>query len=348
MIRQFETRILWDGQEDEELFVLEFEIDSSRYESSDVAVVSCVVGEGKGSQWYYDRGVASPWITLQMRDGHSSKNWNNIFEGRVDCVRRSYGRSNIEFECRDAMAALLDFRVQESWVNCTGRDLLSVMAEKIGLEIEVEFPDSVDDRMCGQFWQIEHKRNVFLSQHRFQTAADIIFDIAREMSCDVYADGQKIMCMPIRGAPQKDDEVFDFRNIVFEGDLLSDVVLNQGITVYISSWDSRQRVGTHVYYDGVSFSQDRVEGNNQVYSFRVPGKKFEDLKRLAQAKYNRLMSHAISSNISVPGVIGLKPRKFISLCWEGRNSYFSVERVVSHFSRQYGFIQDITVRKRSV
>ncbi|MBR0560332.1 hypothetical protein [Neokomagataea anthophila] len=346
MIRKFETRILWDGQADEELSVLEFEIDASRYETSDVAVISCVLKTSKKSQWYQNDFVKSPWLTLQIRDINKSNCWNNIFEGRVDYIRRWYGKSNIEFECRDAISSLIDFRIQDGWTNYNSRDIFSIIAQKVGLEIDVEFPDQIDDKMCGQFWQIEHKRNLFLSQHRFQTGADIIFDIARDMSCDVYADGQKIMCRPIHGTPQKNDEIFDFREASCHGVLSSDVNLNKGIIVFFSSWDSRQRVSTHVYYDGNSFSQSIAEGNNKIYSFRTPGKRLEDLKRLARAKYNRLISHSVSSEISVPGLIGLRPRKFVALLLEGMTSYFSIERVVSHFSQQYGFIQNITVRKR--
>ncbi|GBR44225.1 hypothetical protein [Neokomagataea thailandica] len=347
MIRQFECRILWNDKLDKNLLISEFEIDSSRYESSDVAVVSCILKVGQGTEWYQSQCVHSPWLTLQMRDVNASVVWNTVFEGRVDCIRRAHGQSKIEFECRDAMAALIDLRLQNEWINHNGSDLLYAVAQKANLEIDIEFPSTISDGMCGQFWQVEHKRNILLSQHRFQTAADIVFDIARDMSCDLYAAGQKIMCRPIRAVPQKDDEIFDLRNCLYEGTLSSDLALNKGITVCFSSWDSRQRIGTTVYYDGVSFSKNEIN-NNKIYSFRVPGKRLEDLKRLAKSKYNRLMSHAVSSEISVPGMFGLAPRKFVALLWEGKVSYFSVDRVVSHFSHQHGFLQNVTIKKRVV
>lgn len=345
MIRQFEVRILWDGQADDALCISNFEIDASRYEMSDVAVISCVL-RSQNSQWYQSDVVRSPWLILQMRDLNVSGDWNNIFEGRVDRIRRSHKKNTIEFECRDALSALIDLRIQDSWMNYTGCDLIQVMAQKAGLGVEIEFPSALEDRMCGQFWQVEHKRNLFLSQHRFQTAADIIFDIARDMSCDVYTNGQKIIFTPIRAVPQRASEVFDVQNTVYEGVFSSDISLSQGIIVYVASWDSRQRVSTHIYYDGHSFVQGIPDHKSTIYSFRIPGKRLEDLKRIAQAKYNRLISHAVSSEVTIPGVIGLSPRKFVSILTEGETSYLSIEHVTSHFSIQNGFVQNITMRKR--
>ncbi|QDH24447.1 hypothetical protein D5366_03435 [Neokomagataea tanensis] len=285
-------------------------------------------------------------MDLQVRDKNNNSDWTSIFQGRVDYIKRSHKTRCIAFECRDGLAKLIDTRFQAEWMNYNGSDIFKKIAEKTGLEIEYNAPVLVNDRMFGQFWQVEHKRNMFIAQSRFQTAADVVFNIAREMSCDVYAEGSKIFCSPVYSNPQPTSQVYDLDSIGFEGFFSTDVGLSQGIVVHYASWDSRQRISTHVFYDGSDFLNKAPDGQNLIYSFKVAGKKLEDLKNLARTKFNRLNSHIFSSEISLPGILDLKPRNFFSISINNSKVYLSVERVISEFSLSQGFIQKITVKKR--
>lgn len=347
--RQLEVRILWDGIENSVLYLKKFEIDSHRYEACDTAILTFVRGEiaESGSAFWFESGnTASPWVSVEIRDLKASNTkWTPIFQGRVDHVRILSQSSIVEMECRDALARLVDLRVQDAWLNHTGSDLLSVLAEAAGLDARVSFPADMPDHMLGQFWQIEHKRGSFLSQHRFQTAADLAFSVAREALCDLYADGTTLVCQPMQNSGYKQN-VIDACGIIFETDIARDLQLSSGIIVHLASWDSRQRNGTHLYYDGKTFSENVPVTTKTLHSFRVPGRRVEDLRRLARGKYERIAAHAVSARVSMPGLIGLGPRQFMRIASGQAEEILGVDQVVSRFSLEEGFVQHVVLRRR--
>lgn len=347
--RQLEVRVLWDGIENSVLFLKKFEIDSHRYEACDTAVLTFVRSQASVSSsalWFESGATVTPWVSVEIRDLKvANPNWSTIFQGRVDHVRVLSMYSVIEMECRDALAQLIDLRVQDAWLNHTGSDLLSVLAEAGGLDARVSFPTDMPDHMLGQFWQIEHKRGSFLSQHRFQTAADLAFSVAREALCDLYADGKALVCQPMQISNQA-QSVIDANGIVFETDIARDLQLSSGIIVHLASWDSRQRNSTHLYYDGKTFSENAPVTEKTFHSFRVPGRRVEGLRRLARGKYERIAAHAVSARVSMPGLIGLGPRQFMRIASGQAEEILGVDQVVSRFSLEEGFVQHVVLRKR--
>ncbi|WP_215767302.1 hypothetical protein [Gluconobacter cerinus] len=346
--RQIEVQILWDGIENPDLALRSFELDSNRYESCDTAVLTFAIKRKmarKASFWFEQDTASSPWISVGIRDTKISSVWTVLFQGRPDHVRNIDEHSLVEMECRDALAALIDLRVQDSWLNHTGSDLLQDIARSATLETRISLPDDGSDHMMGQFWQVEHKRGALLSQHRFQTAADLAFAVARDALCDLYADGKTLVCQP---SYVNDDtaEIIDVRNAVFETDVSRDLQLLTGIVVHMASWDSRQRSSTHIYYDGKTFSQDAPSGVTVLHSFRVPGRRLEDVRRLARGKYERISAHAMSVRISMPGIIRLRPRQFIKISLGTTEQTLGVDQVVSRFSVNDGFIQHVVLRSR--
>ncbi|EHH67014.1 hypothetical protein GMO_26340 [Gluconobacter morbifer G707] len=193
-----------DGGEDSDLFPERFEIDSNRYQACDAAFVRFAVrpvADVTERRWFEESCPTRKWLVVQMRDREAEEtDWQILFEGFVDHLQYSPEQGFLDVECRDALAALMDLRVRDGWLNHTVSDLLLVMAGAAGLSADISLPDDQASWMSGQFWQVEYRRSALLSQHRFQTAADLAFTLA--------------------------------------------------------SWDSRQRSGTHAYYDGVHFSQD--------------------------------------------------------------------------------------------
>lgn len=347
--RQLQVRILWDGVENSIISLKKFEIDSHRYEGCDTAVLTFVrnnVAENGPALWFEQSILNSPWVSVEIRDlKENNATWTLIFYGLVDHVRVFSQNSVVEMECRDALARLIDLRMQDSWLNHTGADLLSVLAKASGLGARVSFPADMPDHMLGQFWQIEHKRGCFLSQHRFQTAADLAFSVAREALCDLYADGSNLVCEPIQSSYQNQDFI-DVRGLVFDTDFARDLQLSSGIIVHLASWDSRQRNSTHLYYDGKTFSENAPVTEKTLHTFRVPGRRMEDLRRLARGKYERIAAHAVCARVSMPGLIGLGPRQFMRVVVGQTEEILGVDQVISRFSLEEGFVQHVVLRRR--
>ena len=347
-VRNLEARVLFDGQVDPVLALVQFEVDASRYEACDVASLRFAVrNQDQGNLWFDVEQPARKWVTLQMRNTQSANSsWTTLFEGRLDHIEYAAEHACLEMECRDALAALMDLRVQDAWLNHTQQELLEIMAQAAGLDAMILLPSDQATLMAGQFWQIEHKRGALMGQHRFQTAADLAFTIARDAFCDLYVEGTSLICQPLGTASDAGAQVTDMRHAVLETSVARDLQLLSGVVVHMASWDSRQRSTTQVYYDGVSFSQDAPAGSASIHTFRVPGRRLDELQRLARGKHARIAAHALSVRIRIPGVIGIAPRNFMTVVTGSQEKTLGIDQVISRFSVEKGFVQQIVLRDR--
>jgi len=347
-VRSLEARVLFDGQVDPLLALVQFEVDASRYEACDVASLRFAVrNQGQKNLWFEVEQPARKWVTLQMRNTQSaSSSWTTLFEGRLDHIEYAAEHACLEMECRDALAALMDLRVQDAWLNHTQQELLEIMAQAAGLDATISLPSDQATLMAGQFWQIEHKRGALMGQHRFQTAADLAFTIAWDAFCDLYAYGTSIICQPLGSAFDAGAQITDMRHAVLETSVARDLQLLSGVVVHMASWDSRQRSTTQVYYDGVSFSQDAPAGSASIHTFRVPGRRLDELQRLARGKHARIAAHALSVRIRIPGDIGIAPRNFMTVSTGSQEKTLGIDQVISRFSVEKGFVQQVVLRDR--
>ncbi len=347
-VRNLEVQVFFDGQVDPVLALLQFEIDASRYEACDVASLRFAVrNQGQQNLWFEVAQPARKWVILQMRDTQSvSSDWVTLFEGRIDHIEYAAEHGVLDVECRDALAALMDLRIQDAWLNHTQQELLEIMAQAAGLDATIALPSDQGSLMAGQFWQIEHKRGALMGQHRFQTAADLAFTIARDAFCDLYANGTSIVCQPLGSAADAGAQIADMRNAVLETSIARDLQLLSGVVVHMASWDSCQRSTTQIYYDGVSFSQEAPSGNASLHTFRVPGRRLDELQRLARGKHARIAAHALSVRIRIPGVLGVAPRNYMTVATGNEEKTLGIDQVVSRFSVEQGFVQQVVLRDR--
>ncbi|MFT9220367.1 hypothetical protein [Gluconobacter oxydans] len=347
-VRNLEVQVLFDGQVDPVLALLQFEIDANRYEACDVASLRFAVrDQAQQALWFETEQPARKWVILQMRDTQSVlSSWTTLFEGRIDHIEYAAEHAVLEMECRDALAALMDLRIQDAWLNHTQQELLEIMAQAAGLDAAIALPSDQATLMAGQFWQIEHKRGALMGQHRFQTAADLAFTIARDSFCDLYASGISIVCQPLGSSSDTGVQVTDMRNAVLETSVARDLQLLSGVVVHMASWDSRQRSTTQIYYDGVSFSQGAPSGNASIHTFRVPGRRLDELQRLARGKHARIAAHALSVRIRIPGVPGIAPRNYMTVVTGNGEKTLGIDQVTSRFSVEQGFVQQVVLRDR--
>ncbi|GBD57468.1 hypothetical protein [Gluconobacter wancherniae] len=350
-VRRPEIRALVAGNVISGFYVKNFEVNSSRYEACDVASVVFAIDTTKidnsGTLWFEQDTTENISFVLEMRDAVvAASEWERFFDGQVDHVQYFPDKGLLEIECRDALAFLMDLRVQDSWINHTGEELLRVLIEAAGLTAQIDFPPESASIMTGQFWQIEHKRLSLLSHHRFQTAADVAFMISRDAGCDLYADGKTIVCSPVLSSDGNQAIVHDVRGTVLSRSFGRDLQADRGFVVHVASWDSRQRSATEIYYDGNSFSSTGPQDQRSVHGFRLPGRRLEDLKRFAVGKYARIAAHVRSGYVRLPGRSELRPRDFLRLgdgYWENP---LAIDQVISRFSLEEGFLQELVLRNR--
>ena len=367
--RAFRTpvcRVLVNGVEPTGYYPTSISISRSRYASCDTVNVEFSIDRGavKPSNYWFD--LASPAagstladipIIIEMRDKEvSGDQWTRMFEGIVDHVSFDPGNTTLQIMGRDNLAKLMDLRVMDGWLNKTGPELVKTMIETAGLTANVTLPGGYE----GQYWQIEHKRQSSAAQHRFQTAYDLARYIANGSNCDLYADGQTIVCAPY---PKSSDSSAVIHQLPYTdaGDgtpvqanvrsimLERDYQIAKGVEVHCISWDSKQRIKAEVYFSATGGSKKKALDNGTLHSFRFPGLKQDMLLAKAQMLYKQIVAHERTVALSIPGMLTLAPRQFFRLhgtgtTWDGT---IDVDAVQTDFTTGGSFVQNVTLRNRS-
>ncbi|GAJ28015.1 hypothetical protein [Acidomonas methanolica] len=348
--RVWSVRLLVAGAVSAGTPVTGFEIRASRYERCDTAEIALAVDQtalGGATPWFAAETASGLDISVQvLRADRPGASWVTLFRGVADAVvwRPEDGRAVVA--CRDYLSRLLDLRVQEAWLNFTAPELVAAMASAAGLGASVDFGAAAG--MTGQFWQIEHKRMAVLAQHRFQTAFDLAFFLAREACCDLYADGTVLTASPMLAPDDGTAVVHDLSGLAMAHDVRRDLTATQGLVVHVASWDGRQRSRSEIFYDGSGFSAT-APGSGLVHSFRVPGRRLDEVKSIARWKYARIAAHRLEARVRIPGNEALRPRHFARGVVSGVSAFpgiLAVDEVVSRMKPEEGFVQEVVLRDR--
>ena len=353
--RKWDVRLLVNGAVPVGTPVMAFRVSATRYAACDTAELRLAVDRevlGDTRPWFDSSSATRMDVQLQsLRQDQAGARWETVFHGVADYVIWSPDEHQVTVECRDYLSLLLDMRVQDAWLNCRASELIELVVEAAGLTSDIDLGQDGDvaTGMTGQFWQIEHKRGSSLAQHRFQTAFDIAFFLAREANCDLYADGQTIVARPVITASDSGAVVHSGASAGLATTLHRDLAAPDGIVVHLASWDSRQRSRTEIFFDGQSFSATSPQ-KGLVHSFRVPGRRLDDLKAIAQGKYVRIAAQQRHMRVRLPGQAEVKPRHFMNVDQYAGPEWpeiMGIDAVVSHCSVGEGFVQDLVLRERS-
>lgn len=349
-MRNWKTRLFMDGEGQDEISVCGFRLDCSRYERCDTAHIMVAARNVSrllsliGGRAGYER----PDIVLQVRDDNTAQpQWVTVFHGVLDAVIRRREPSSFCLECRDYLAFLLDTRMASSWNNRTALEIVREAALAAGLEFQTDMDATGGQHSayCGQFWQLEHRRLSASTQHRYQTAFDLAFSLARDHGYECVMEGRSLQLR--RPLDAEASRVF-----VPEGVSLTacryDLGLEKNVVVGVRSWDSRQRAKSEIYFDGQDFLSQPPASGAVLHTFRRPGQRMEDVRRLARGKHARIVSHAVEARLSLPALTELKPRHFMELDAPvlDRRRTLSVDAVEHRFDLNRGYRQAVTLRDR--
>lgn len=341
-----------DGNVADNISVFRFSLDRNRFERCDTAEIHLTYGRNldHGRIWFDLEEAQRIDVMLQIRDGRvAGGGWTPMFQGILDHVTWHPDLSLVVLECRDYLALLLETRIQQSWMNQTRSELLHAAVTGAGLEAVIKAGPTMEE-MSGQFWQVEHKRFSTMARHRFQTAFDVAFHLARESGCDLYADGKKIVCCPIAQAGDSGDDIHDMRSGVVARSFRRDLTTRRGLMVHVASWDSRQRSRTETFFDGEAFFNELPEAAGCLHSFRVPERRMDDVRAIAKGKFQRILAHCREVHVGIPGETSVVPRGFMRVSSPDGAGFevLSIAAVHTQFSVEHGFFQDVILRKRGV
>ncbi|BCI68065.1 hypothetical protein [Acetobacter aceti] len=295
-------------------------------------------------------------VQFQMQDAETGgAQWTTKFQGILDHVSLQLHRGQVQIQCRDYLAKLMDMRVQEAWLNMTGPELMKAVITAAGLAPDVQFTSGME----GQFWQIEHKRHSSHGQTRFQTAFDLARYVANGANCDLYASGKTIVCRPYPSASSSGAVVHTLKYTpasagsfaqvaVVDLSMERDYQTAKGVVVHCVSWDSKQRIKSEIYWSALGGSKKNALENGTLHSFRFIGLKQDQLSVKAEMLYRQIVAHERTISLTIPGRTNLAPRQFFTLTgtgttWDGTRD---VDAVTSSLDWSGGYTQSVTLRTR--
>lgn len=349
-MRRWKARLLIDGACRQGVYVCGFHIDCNRYERCDTAHLMVAIRDGAGFLSSLDgrTGHDRPDIMIQVCDDNLPQSgWTTVFNGILDAVTLGDDPSSFGLECRDYMAYLLDTRMTSSWSNRTALEIVQQAVQEAGLAFQSDlaaYPTG-DSLYCGQFWQLEHRRLSASTQHRYQTAFDLAFSLARDHGYECCMNGRTLQLQ--RPVSAEMSQIFRPEGVSLAS-CRYDLGLENSVVVGVRSWDSRQRAKSEIYFDGKNYTAEPPVSGVALHTFRRPGQRMEDVRRLAEGKHKRIVSHAVEARVSLPAMIGLKPRHFMLLDKPAmeRSRTLSVDAVEHFFDLTNGYRQDVTLRDR--
>ena len=359
------ARLLVNGTERAETGIEQFTLTRTRYSRADTLEMTLALDRAAmpATGLWFDLPLPSDGsaltelgITLQMRDAaDGGAQWDTVFTGIIDHVALSPAQTTVTIACRDYLARLLDMRICTDWMNMTGAEVITAMATAAGLTPQVSMPQA----MTGQFWQVEHKRGSAASHSRFQTAFDLACTLATGAGCDLYTQGTTLVCAPYPTPTQANTHLLDYvdngpeqpvRAGAYGLNFTRDYQIGRGVIVHVMAWDSRQRTKVDYYWSAAGGSTTPPAQGGTLHSFSMPGVRLDEARQMARCKYGQIMAHARTITGALPGRITLQPRDFMRLTdtgttWDGT---LDVDAVISRFSWNGGFSQQVTLRSRSM
>ena len=270
------------------------------------------------------------------------------FQGLVDKVSFDPASGVLQVSGRDYSVLLLDYAVDDAFLNCPASEIVQKLAAAVGLQSSVT-PTS---GASGRFFSISHTRHTTSKQSRFKNAWDLLSKLASYEQYDLWVDGMTLNFHPalsnttivnatiqMPGQGGHPYAVANFESLLLDRDL----IIAKGVKVEISSWDSAQRAA----HTGTWPRSPAA--NAVVYSPAIaPNLSNAQVQALAVTIYNDILAHLRTVTIAVPGDVTMQPRQSLQLIGTGTtwDRLYRIDNIQREMSFEGGFKQTVVARTR--
>lgn len=351
------ARLLIGGAAPAGTRLMDCRIAQSRYGRGDTFEARCAV-QPDAARWWDPAGTGNTIdasIQIAVMSGPLAiPAWTTMFRGLVDGIDWDAVGGEVHITGRDYLGRLRDLAVQQDWLNHTGSEILVLLIQAAGLTADVQL---AGDGMSGAFYTTQHKRSAGAGKHRFSSAFDLARYIVDGANCDLWADGMVVRVRPRpTGAASRTITYVppppgggSATMPVWGLGLRRDMLIDRGVIVKVSSWDSRQRQ-THAYYWSKSGGSrtSPASANADVYAYTPPGLSDGEVQQRAAQFYAETIAHTREVSFTMQGDLVLMPRMRVALAgtgssWDGT---LDVDEVTRSLSVDTGFEQSVVLRTR--
>ena len=270
------------------------------------------------------------------------------FQGLIDHVSHDPVMGMVQVNGRDYSVLLLDYAVDDAFLNRTASEIVQQLATDVGLMASVTPTTAI----AGRFFSLSHVRHTKTTQSRFKNAWDLLSKLASYEQYDLWVDGKTVNFHPAYSndvvvqakfqTPGASGYAFPIANFA-SAQCERDLIIAKGVQVRISSWDAAQRKAS------IGLWPRSAKANAIVYSPSVaPNLRQAQVDALAVTIYNDIVAHLRSVTFTVPGDLTMQPRQSLRLSgtettWD---RLYRIDSIQREMSLRDGFQQTVVARTR--
>jgi phage protein D len=265
--------------------------------------------------------------------------WVSMVQGKVDHLHLDTVHGNVDLDGRDYLAALIDTKTRKAWTNQSASEVVQSIATEHGFTADVT-PTKVP---VGSYYKLEHDKISLDSTSRTQTEMEVLTQLAKWASYDVWMTGKTIhfhpsattdttpslaLTMQDRSVGAYPYPVVPVTDVVYD----RDYALKKDLKVTVKTWNSKQKAGHVVTYPPAA------KAGAQEYTYVIPGLSPEAALARATSLYTEIVKHSRTVDITMPGELSLTAQKVVKLIGTGTGKDgFEMPMFVDEISRTWGW-----------
>jgi hypothetical protein len=262
-----------------------------------------------------------------------------LITGMIDAVVIDPIHGTVAIDGRDLSSSLIDSYRQQSFVNQTASEVVSVIARNHGL-FPIVTPTTIS---VGRYYGDGYTRLSLGDFSRLRSDWDLLVELARENSFDVFVEGGSLFFQPssvFRGTPVRITS-FDVQGMRIERNLL----LPSGTSARVHSWNSQNMASYASDYGAGSLDSAgiSVTAGSQPYLFSASNLTPQQTSASAGRYATELGRLSTMLHLEMPWDVSLSPRMFILLDGVGAfiDGTYRIDGIDRHYNSTSGSTQSI-------
>ncbi len=316
-----------------------------------------------GPGWW---GSNAPLIDVQVCFvlPNQPLNWQSLIIGKVDQASVDMEGGTVHVEGRDLTAALIETKTQETFLNKTFSEIVTIIAGRHQMQADVT-PTTTP---AGRFYQNDHDQMTLGQFHHSTTEWDLLVNLAQREGYDLYVTGTTLHAHPsstlspaapnvFNVAPPPGAVVYPVQWVPSHGGFASCNVMNlrlersmtiaKDVVVEVRSWHSKK---------GKAFTKTararsalkNLKDPPQRYVVVRPNMTEDAAQQLANALLVDITKHERVATFDASGDLTFSPRAMIQITgtaseWDQFYYVDSIERSID----QTGFLMNARVKNHS-
>lgn len=318
--------------------ILHLSVSSSNCYTADTFSVTFAIGPPPLCGIVFWASLSSAYLEITLTTGPASE-LITLVTGKLDSMTIDPVNGTVSVEGRDLSASLVDNFSQRDFINQTASEIVDTVARNHGLDAVV----SSTSGSVGRYVADNYTKLSLGQFSRFRSDWDLVVELARENSYDIFVVGQTLYFQPAVDIAFGSRRLYrsDYRSIRLERMLSTNITPS----VRMQSWNCQNMVP---YVSGGALNIDGTDQASNMstdadYLFSVPNLTSQQVDQSA-ARYGREVGR-LRVVVVVEGpwdlTISLRTPLYIAETYSILDGPYHVESIDRHYTSSSGSSQTI-------